>query len=142
MYAVIRVRGSVKTPGEVRETLKMLRLTRVNHCTIVPKDKTYEGMLAKARHYITWGEIDESTLEKLVSKRGRLEGNKRVGSKNAKDIAKKIIKAKSLKGVKDIKRVFRLSPPSGGYKSTKLPFPRGDLGYRGEKINSLLKRMI
>ena len=72
MYAVIRIRGSVKTPGEVRKTLKMLRLTRVNHCTIVPKDKTHEGMLNKARHYITWGEIDENTLEKLVSRRGRL----------------------------------------------------------------------
>lgn len=38
-------------------------------------------------------------------------------------------------------RVFRLSPPSKGLKSIKLRFPKGDLGYRGEKINELLGRM-
>ena len=41
-----------------------------------------------------------------------------------------------------IKPVFRLSPPSGGFNAVKEYYPKGDLGYRGEKINELLKRMI
>ncbi len=38
--------------------------------------------------------------------------------------------------------VFRLSPPSKGLRSTKHHFPKGDLGYRGSKINDLLRRML
>ena len=32
--------------------------------------------------------------------------------------------------------------PKGGYKATRLPYPKGDLGDRKEKINDLLERMI
>lgn len=35
-----------------------------------------------------------------------------------------------------------LKPPKGGFKSKKLHYPKGDLGYRGEKINDLIKRMM
>ena len=42
-----------------------------------------------------------------------------------------------------VKRVFRFHPPRGGYKSTKRPVKdKGDLGYRGDKINDLIIRMI
>ena len=42
-----------------------------------------------------------------------------------------------------IKRVFRLTPPSGGFKkSIKQHFPKGELGNRKEKINELILRMI
>ncbi len=37
---------------------------------------------------------------------------------------------------------FRLAPPEGGFKSIKQPFPKGDLGFRGENINELVKRMV
>jgi len=39
-------------------------------------------------------------------------------------------------------KIIRLSPPSHGFKSTRLHYPKGDLGYRGDKINDLLKRMV
>lgn len=39
-------------------------------------------------------------------------------------------------------KVYRLSPASKGLKSIKVHYPKGDLGYRGDKINDLLKRMI
>jgi len=141
MYAVIRVRGSVNVPKDVKDTLRMLRLTRVNHCVVIPKTADYEGMLRKASTFITWGEIDQEMLEKLVAKRGRLPGDKRLAEKEAKDIAKKIIKKGSLKTA-GIKPVFRLSPPSKGYRSIRLMYPKGDLGDRGTAINQLLKRMI
>jgi len=142
MYAVIRVRGLVNTPKEIEDTLRMLRLTRVNHCVLVPKTKTYEGMLEKAKRCITWGEIDKETLAMLVEKRGRLKGDKRLNPEEAKSIAERIYKEQTTKNIENLKQVFRLSPPSKGYKSVKLPYPKGDLGYRGEKINSLLRRMI
>jgi len=42
----------------------------------------------------------------------------------------------------ELSKVFKLNPPSHGLKSTKIHYPKGDLAYRGEKINDLLKRMI
>ena len=35
-----------------------------------------------------------------------------------------------------------LRPPKGGFKSLKEMYPKGDLGYRGQAINDLIKRMI
>jgi large subunit ribosomal protein L30 len=142
LFAVIRVRGSVGITRELSDTLMMLRLHRINHCVIVPGNQNFDGMLHKARNFITWGEIDKETLEKLVAKRGRFAGDKRVTDLSyAKELAQFILSGKPVKET-GIKPVFRLSPPSKGYKSTKALFPRGSLGYRGEKINELLKRMI
>lgn len=141
MYAVIRVRGSVNVPREVKDTLRMLRLTRVNHCVVVPKTPDYDGMLHRARSYITWGEVSKETLEKLVAKRGRLAGNQRIPAKEAKEISGKILKNEGVRDL-EIRPVFRLSPPAKGYRSIRLGFPKGDLGSRGERINELLKRMI
>jgi len=47
-----------------------------------------------------------------------------------------------LKDLEKIEPVFRLTPPSKGFKSIKEHYPKGDLGYRGKEINELLKRMI
>jgi len=142
LFAVVRVRGSVGITRDLADTLMMLRLHRINHCVIVPKNQNFDGMLHKARNFITWGEVDKETLEKLVAKRGRFAGDKRVTDLNyAKELAHLIISGKPVKEI-GIKPVFRLSPPSKGYKSTKALFPKGSLGYRGEKINELLKRMI
>ncbi|MFA4819738.1 MAG: uL30 family ribosomal protein [Candidatus Aenigmatarchaeota archaeon] len=35
-----------------------------------------------------------------------------------------------------------LKPPKGGLKSKKYYYPRGNLGYCGDKINDLIKKMI
>jgi large subunit ribosomal protein L30 len=120
----------------------MLRLHRINHCVIIPKNHNYEGMLQKARYFITWGEIDGETLEKLVAKRGRFAGDRKVRDlEYAKELAHFMLSGKPAKET-GIKPVFRLSPPSKGYESTKSLYPKGSLGYRGEKINELIKRMI
>jgi large subunit ribosomal protein L30 len=140
MYAVIRIRGSVNVERDIKATLSILRLERVNHCVLVPKTPDYDGMLQKARSYLTWGEVSKDMLERLVAKRGRLPGDRKLGDKGAKEVSGKILK-EGLKELK-IKPVFRLSPPSKGFRSVRLGYPRGDLGYRGEEINQLLKRMI
>ncbi len=142
VLAVVMVRGVVGTQREIKDTLRMLRLDRINHCVIVPKNPNFQGMLQKARFYITWGEINQETLEKLVAKRGRFAGDKRITDLNyAKELAGLILLGKTVKDT-GIKPVFRLSPPSKGYESTRALYPKGSLGYRGEKINELIKRMI
>lgn len=141
MFAVILLRGMVGINYRIKDTLSMLRITKANHCTLIPNTPSYDGMLKMCKDFITWGEIDEPTLKALLAKRGRKKGDKRLTKKEADSIAKEIIAGKPIKEIK-IKPVFRLSPPSHGFKDLKLPYPNGDLGYRGKEINKLLKNMI
>ncbi len=142
MYAVVRVRGSVNVRKEIKDTLRMLRLTRVNHCVLVRKDPKIEGMIKKVKDFVTWGEINDRTLEKLLSERGRMTGDRKLTGKEVKEVLSKIKKAKSLKEIEGLKPVFRMNPPRKGYEGIKQAYPKGALGYRGEKINELLERMM
>jgi len=152
MFAVIRVRGKVNIRSEVENTLKMLRLNRVNHCVILPETPEFMGMLKKVKDWTTYGRIEKKTLVKLLQARGKLKGNKKLNENALKKVTKydsfekfseDLIKGKiKLKEYPQIKPVFRLNPPIKGYKAIRLPYPMGDLGNRGEKINELLERMI
>jgi large subunit ribosomal protein L30 len=152
MYAIIRIRGTIGLRKNVEDTLKMLRLTDSNNCTIVPETPDYKGMLQKCKDDLTWGEIDKETLVAMLKKRIRLKGNKRVDEKILKDITKfdtfesfvdALLEGKvKLKDFEELQPIFRLTPPSKGFKSVKEAYPKGDLGYRGKEINELLERMI
>ena len=152
LYAVIRLRGSVKVRKEISDTMSMLKLHRVNHCVILPKTKEFEGMLRKVKDYVTYGEINKETLVMLLNNRGRLIGNKKLDHKTLKkitnfdtfeDFANALLKRKvKIKDFSQIKPVFRLNPPKHGLKSIKQHYPKGDIGYRGKKINDLLMKMI
>ena len=150
--AVVRVRGSVKVQREIIDTLKMLRLTRVNHATIIDDNTTYKGMLKKIKDYATWGEIDSQTIAMLLRKRGELLGHKSLTDDYIKqhtefasidEFAKAVADSKTnLKNLQDLKLVFRLKPPKRGYEGIKRSFKEGGaLGYRGKEISNLLKRM-
>lgn len=150
--AVIRIRGSVKTRKDVEDALGMLRLHRANHCVVIPETESYLGMLRKVKDYVTWGSMDKKTLSELLKVRGRLVGNEKIDEKKLKRIAgfdsfekfsDALINGEvKLKDFKELKPVFRLNPPRKGLKAIRLPYPRGDLGDRKEKINDLLMRMI
>ncbi len=141
MYAVIRIRGTVGLKQDVEDTLKMLRLTRKMHCVLIKDDEVMRGMLNKVKDYITWGEIDDDTLRLLLRKRARKTGDERVTDAEAEVLFDKIKAEKKM--AFDVKPVFRLNPPSKGFrKSIKQHFPKGELGLRREKINELLQRMI
>jgi large subunit ribosomal protein L30 len=110
-------------------------------------------MLRTAQHYVTWGEVTKETLSALLKEKGRLMGDKRltddyaqkVGYKNLDDLAGAIHKVEiEYKNLQDVKPVFRLHPPSKGYKGkVKKSYKMGGAtGYRGEAINDLIKRMI
>ena len=141
LYAVVRLRGKSKAGKKVTDTLERLHLTRANHCTIVPADKTSTGMLRLSEDFVTWGEVDGDMLIKMLEKRGFGKDGNRLDAKRAKAIAHKALKDRKLDQAV-IRPVFRLSPPSRGLKSVRLQFPRGDMGARGGKINDLLARMI
>lgn len=120
MYAVIMVRGTEKLNSEKKNTLKSLNLTKPNHCILLEEKDSVEGMLTKVKDHITWGEVSPEVAEKLAK------------IKNAKKISKS-------------KTLIRLHPPSKGFerKGLKMAFNQGGvLGYRGEKINALIEKMI
>ena len=77
MLAVIRVRGSIRIKKKLNDTMKMLRLFRVNHLVLVSEEKQTKKMVEKVKDYVTYGEINEETLEKVLTKRGLLKGNKK-----------------------------------------------------------------
>ncbi|MEM4575831.1 MAG: 50S ribosomal protein L30 [Candidatus Nezhaarchaeales archaeon] len=153
LYAVIRLRGCVGVPPDIKLTLQSLRLARKNHCIIVEATPSVEGMLKKVSGYITYGEVNEEILASLLEKRGRLVGDesltleyiKKLGFENFRELAKAILEGKiALQEIPNLKPVFRLHPPSGGFKGTiKRTFKEGgELGYRGPAINDLLSKMI
>ncbi|USH00731.1 50S ribosomal protein L30 [Thermococcus argininiproducens] len=150
--ALIRVRGRVNVKRPVKDTLGMLRLHKINHLVIIDETPAYTGMIQKVKDYITWGEITAETLAKLIEKRGRLSGNRRVTEEyvqeklgmSIKEFAEKVITGEmKLSDLPGLKPVFRMHPPRGGFKSKKRTFKEGGaLGYRGEAINELIERML
>jgi large subunit ribosomal protein L30 len=151
MFAVIRIRGKVGISKEIEDTLKMLRLKAVNNCIVVPETPSYNGMIKKVKDFVAYGNIDFDTFLNLLRKRGRLAGNKRLTEESVKELgfnsieemAKAIFEGKiKINDLLKLKPVFRLTPPKKGHKSVKEHYPRGSLGYWGNKINDLLKRMI
>lgn len=141
MYAVIRIRGLANLKKDIEDTLAMLRLNRKMHCVLLKDSDSIKGMLQKVRNWVTWGEIDDETLKKLIIKRGRKTGEKKLTEQEAEEAFKKL--KENQKMPEEVKPVFRLTPPSKGFKeSIKQHYPKGELGYRGKEINELLKRMI
>jgi len=152
MLAVIRIQGKTEVRRETEDTLKMLRLNDVHNCVILPDNPDYKGMVEKVRNFITYGEIDKESLSKMIQKRLRTRGNERIDEKTLKEITNfesfekftnALLEGKvKLKDFEKVNPVFRLTPPSKGFKSIKDYYPKGDLGYRGKEINELIERMI
>ena len=150
-WAVVKVRGSINVKPKIKETMKLMRLNRVNHCVIVPENDTYTGMLNIIKDYVTWGEVDSETTEILLQSSGKTSGNlafskeqlKETSFKTMKALAKGISEGKTvMRDVPGLKPLFRLHPPRKGYEGIKRSFKEGGaLGYRSEKINTLLRRM-
>jgi large subunit ribosomal protein L30 len=123
MIAAIRLRSRRGIRHDIESTMSMLNLHNKYYCSLLRPVPSTVGMLEKVKDFITWGEVSSELAKTLVEKRGE----------------------KDPKDSKRMKKFFRLHPPTGGFRSRgmKAHYTRGgDLGYRGEKINDLLKRMI
>jgi large subunit ribosomal protein L30 len=151
MYAVIRLRGSVNVIPDIRDTLLMLRLNRVNHCVIVEENPHYEGMIRKVRDYVAWGEVSAESIELILRNRGKIEGGEELTDEyvremtdydGIKSLSHAIHEGKILmREIPKLKPVLGLHPPRKGHRGIKHHFPKGELGYHGEEIDELLYRM-
>ena len=150
--AVIRVRGVSDVFREIKDTLKMLHLSRNCQATLVDDRPSYVGMLRKARNCVTWGEVSLENIVLLLNKRGRVVGNRKLTDEYVKeidyesleDLAGAIHVGKVEFGrLPNVKPVFRLHPPRKGFRGkVKRSFAAGGVtGYRGEAINDLIKKM-
>lgn len=148
----IRIRGGVNVPIKAKDTMQMLRMVRNNSATLLDNRPEYVGMLQKIKDYVTWGEPDLETIKLILKKRGRLLGGSSINSETLKAIGFNSLDRLAdsiytgdveINKIKNLKPFFRLSPPTKGFRrSIKLPFrSNGELGYRGEAINDLAKRM-
>ena len=152
MRAVIRLRGSVNVKWDISDTLKMLRLNRINHCVLLDENPHYDGMIQKVKDYVAWGKINERSLELLLKERGRLEGGARLNDdyvkentdyEDIKTLSSAILDGKiKIKDVPKLKPVFRLHPPRKGHTRIKKTFVQGGvLGCHGDEIEKLLYKM-
>jgi large subunit ribosomal protein L30 len=149
----VRIRGTISAHRETRETLQMLRLTRNNHAVLVDDRPSFRGSLRAVQNYVTWGEASKETLIQLIKERGRLVGNRELtqeylqknGYASMEELAEKVFDSQvEYWKLPNIQPVFKLRPPTKGFRGNikKGYGMRGELGYRGEKINELIKRMI
>lgn len=114
---VLRIKGQIDLPPDIRKTFEELKLRKKFSCRILEDKPEILGMVKKVQDYVAYGPIDEKTLNELITKRGN-------------------------PNQKDTEQVFHLHPPRGGFKkSTKLMWPKGILG-KNEKINELILKML
>lgn len=152
-FAVIRLRGLAEHGPDHKKTLDSLRLHHVHHATIVPEEDSFQGMLNRVEHHVTYGEIDAETATQLLTERGRVTGGDPLTDETVEantdygsieELAQALVDEEARIGdLGEIKPVFRLAPARGGFNGKKRHFNEGgSLGYRGEEINALIERML
>ena len=150
---IIRLRGIQNLNPKTKDTLKYMRLNRVNHAVVLPESPTTKGMLQVGKDYVTWGEVDAKTLTSVIQSRGRLVGDKPITDahvakgtpfKSIAALAEAIVAGSfHYKDIPDVKPIFRLHPAKSGLEGIKRSVQAGGaLGYRGKDINELLGRMV
>ena len=138
---------------QVRETLQMLHLTRNNYAVLIDSRPSFLGMITTVKDYVTYGEASKETITALIKEKARLAGDKKltdeyaqkVGYKSIEELAQAVFDSHvEYWKLTNIQPVFRLHPPSKGFKGKiKRSYGSGgELGYRGDKINELLNRML
>ncbi len=132
VLAVVRVRGRIGVNRSINETLRRLNLSRVNNMVLLSPTESNMGMVKKCNDFVTYGEVDPSLVERILSRKGIRTSKE--------DLAAVMSGAKAAREVMEVP--IRLHPPTHGYEGIKRSFTRkGALGYRGAAINKLLSRM-
>src|SRR3989344_4255557 len=111
---VVRIRTGIGLTPVEESTLKSLGILSKNSAKVFSSSDSLLRMLNKVRYLLTWGEVSEESLSVLTK-------------------------------LKPNTKVFHLNSPRKGYgrKGVKMPFSKkGAYGYRGDKINDLLMRML
>jgi large subunit ribosomal protein L30 len=151
MLALVRIRGEVDTTDAVHDTLQMLNLNEVNHCTLVPETDAYRGMVTKVHDRIAFGEPSVETVAALVRRRGEpLEGDADVDDDWVADhtehtdidaLAEALVAEETTLRDAGLSPAIRLHPPRGGHDGIKRPVVAGgELGGHDD-IDGLLEVM-
>jgi len=131
----------------------MLNLIRNNYAVLIDNRPSFLGMMKTAQNCITWGEASKEVVNMLIKERGRLAGDKKLtneyaqktGYKSLEELAEAVFNCHlEYWKLSNVQPVFKLHPPTKGFKGKikKGYGMGGELGYRGEKINELVKRML
>ena len=140
--AIVRVRGIRNLTPKIKKTLELLRLNKPNHCVLVDDSPQNKGMLNVVKDYVTFGPVSEDTVYRLMLRRGTKGASLLRKVAKEADIKKAAGEVFSGKRVADYADpVFRLPPPSKGYRDIRRNYPEGDLGKRDE-MDTLLRRMV
>jgi large subunit ribosomal protein L30 len=151
MLALVRLRGEVDTQDAVRDTLDMLNLHEVNHCTLIPETDTYRGMVTKVNDRVAFGEPSVETVATLIRRRGEaLEGDATIDDEWVGDntdyadvdaLTAALFDEETTLREQGLSPTLRLHPPRGGHAGIKQPVPAGgELGGHDD-IDSLLEVM-
>ena len=154
MRAVVQVRGEVNRQQDVQDTLEMLNIHSVNHCTLVPETDTYVGMVNKVNDYVAYGEPNAEVLETVLAKRAEpLEGRQAdvdeewLAEHTEYDdfgaLAEALLDEETTLREQGLSPTLRLHPPRGGHAGIKKPTVEGgQLGkHTTDEINDLLESM-
>jgi large subunit ribosomal protein L30 len=152
----VRIRGTATDNPDVRKTMEILKMESTFRARLLENNPSTLGMLRAAKNLVAWGQVNPDVMEALLRKRAERDGNEELDDDFARiffkretlaDLAKSVVAGEI--GVKDlwlagVKPRFRLHPPRGGFKRStrRAATDGGELGYRGEDINRLVKRMI
>ncbi len=145
--AVIKIRTDIGKNKAIKDGLRVLGLKKLYSCVILDNSPQNKGILNIIDSVVTYGEIDAKTLSKLLLKRGRISNKKKIEAKeqDINSFSESFLKGEKKIADLGIKNLFNLHPPIKGFerKGKKAPFSlKGSFGYRGDKINELLNRMI
>ncbi len=153
MKALVQLRGEVNMNQDVRDTLEMLNLGRVNHATLVPEEPAYEGMITKVNDYVAHGEPSEETIALLLRERAKpASGDDNIDNEWVSDnteyesidaLAGALLAEETTLQDAGLSPTLRLHPPRGGHKGVKQPISTGgQLGVHDtEHLDSLLEAM-
>ncbi|MFB6130702.1 MAG: 50S ribosomal protein L30 [Salinigranum sp.] len=153
MRAVVQLRGDVNMSYGVEDTLGMLNLHGVNHCTFVPETDTYRGMVTKVNDYVAHGEPTAEVVELLLRRRAEpLEGDADVDDEwiaentdydDVAALAAALVDEETTMREQGLSPALRLHPPRGGHRGIKHPTKEGgQLGkHTSEGIDELLEAM-
>jgi large subunit ribosomal protein L30 len=151
--AIVQLRGEVNVNQDVRDTLEMLNLNRVNHATVVPDSDTYRGMITKVNDVVAYGEPSAETLATLLERRAEpLDGDDDVDDDwvgwntnydDLPDLAEALLSGETTMTEANLSPTLRLHPPRGGHDGIKHPVKEGgELGkHSTEEIDALLEAM-
>ena len=154
MQVVVQLRGDVNMSAAVEDTLDMLNIHGVNHCSIVPDRDTYKGMLTKVNDFVAFGEPSEDVLVTLLERRAEpAEGRisdvddewiaENTDYDDVEDLAAALMVDETTLKAEGLSPTLRLHPPRGGHEGIKHgAATSGQLGRNTtEEIDDLLNAM-